>query len=235
MQRYFIDMPNLKKGEIYSIKFAFENMEALNIYYDEIANINLKFEEELTIGGSYIERKVKSGYIKLMIDENKICSKGDVIIHNDKMRVIKKSYKQKIEERLLKLCNICHIIITVKDIYWREQIYIPYEKELVVDENGFMLDRILVCSQAKLDEKGKLVILFGESSEFEPLTCKTQDINDLIKRWKRYKKEELDALCMANEIPTAQNNTKKELMDKLIKYYSEYHLNRCEKQCKDIL
>lgn len=166
MKRYFIEMPNLKAEDIHAIDLVLENVESVKVYHNEIVEVNLEFEDELTIGGSCITRRVKSGYIKLRIDEKTKRFTGDLLIHDHNGNIIKKPHKQKIEKRLLELCNICYIIVTVKEYYWTEQIDVPYEEERVENEEGVGDYRIIVCPSAELDTDGNLIILFGESSKF---------------------------------------------------------------------
>ncbi|MFA5449244.1 MAG: hypothetical protein WC292_02230 [Clostridia bacterium] len=219
MKKYFIEIPNLKLEDIHAIDFVLENMEAVKVYHNEIVEVNLEFDDELVIGGTCIERRVKSGYIKLRIDEKTRRYKDDLLIHDSKWNIIKKPYKQKIEGRLLELCNICYIRVTVKDIYWTEQIDVPYDEECIEDEDDYCEGRIIVCSSAKLDADGNLIVLFGESSEFEPLDYNAETLEGFEKRWKRYTKEELEAICLVKGVRFCRENTKKELIDALASYY----------------
>lgn len=220
MKRYFIDMPNLKKEEIHAIDLVLENMEGVTVYHNEIIEVNLEFEDELEVGGSGIERRIKSGYIKLCIDEKTRRYQGDLIIYDEKNRIIKKPHKQKIEGRLLELCNICYINVTYEECHWTEHIDVPYdEEEYGEDDYGNVMERISVCASAKIDEDGNLIILFGESSEFELLNGEAISLEEFAKRWERYTKEELQAICRLYALSFSSTNTQEELIGKLAKYH----------------
>jgi predicted DNA-binding protein (MmcQ/YjbR family) len=220
MKRHFIEMPNLKTEEIHEIDLVLENCEGIKVYHNEIVEVNLEFEDELTICGSCIERRVKSGYIKLRIEEKTKRYMGDLLIHDNGGDLIKKPHKQKIEGRLLELCNICYIRVTEQETHWTEQIDVPFEmEEFGEDDYGNTKDRITICPSAKLDADGNLVILFGESSEFEQLDLEAETLDDFVKRWERYTEEELQAISKMNGIPYCLANTRKELIDELASYF----------------
>ncbi|MDR2091219.1 MAG: hypothetical protein LBP62_06200 [Clostridiales bacterium] len=169
MKKYVIEMEDVKLEDIYAIDLALENCESIRVYRNEILEINFELDDNLVIGTSCIERRIKSGYIKLRIDEKTKRRNNDVYIHDDNGEQVKKPYKKKIEDRLIELCNICYIVITVVDIYWEENLDVPYEEECIEDDEGYVVnDRIIVCPSAKMDADGNLIILLGELSEFEP-------------------------------------------------------------------
>ena len=157
MKTYNIKMKDVKLEDIHSVNLVLEPMEGVTIYFDEIIDMKLDFENELTIGTSCIERKVKSGYLKFAFNEKLKRFHGDINITDERARKIKKPCRAKIEERLIRRSDICYLIITYKDNFWTENLDLPFE----ADENYNML----VGSSSKIDEEGNLVVLFGKDSE----------------------------------------------------------------------
>lgn len=224
MKKYYIEIPDLNIKKIHSIDLILENMECVTVYHNELVEINLEFEDELILSGWCIERRVKRGYIKLRIDEKTKREKGDINIDDDKGRTIKKPSKEKIEGRLLELCNICTLGVELKDKHWSEQIDVPYNEEFNKDKNGYTEDKIIICPSAKIDEKGNLVILFGESSEYNPDDFEGETIEDFRRRWRRYTKVELQAICAINGIACTISDTREELINKLTSYFYNRYL-----------
>lgn len=159
---YNIKIKNLKISDIQAVDLVLENCEGCKFYHNEILDIRLVFEPELIIGGRGIERKIKSGYIEIAVDEKTKRYEGDIDIWREGGNPIKKPYKGKIEKRLIGLCDICLLILTYKENYWQETIDVPYYE---ATNDGIV--ELTVCSSAKIDNDGNLLILMGEASEYK--------------------------------------------------------------------
>lgn len=161
MKKYTIEMEDLRVEDIASIDLVLENCEGVEVYAGEILAVNFDFFSDLIISGEGICRRVKSGYIKISLDDkmNKHRQINFMEFNNRKPKT------QDIQARLLGLCDICYIIITYKDYNWTEKIEVPYE-EIEDDEDSAIID-LTECPTAKIDEEGNIVILFGELSEWK--------------------------------------------------------------------
>lgn len=210
MKEYKIKMDDIKLENIYSIDFVLEPVEGVKVYSEEIVDIHLEFDDTLVIGGTCIERRIKSGYIKLAVSDKVKRFAGDVIIRDTKGNDAKRPYKKKIENRLMQFCDICYIKITTKDNHWTEHIDVPFEMYDIIDEGDrFLGCNYTVCSSAKIDDEGNLIILFGRSSEFSPsASVWTEDdenielttINDYVKFWNGLPIETLKIIADDHEI-----------------------------------
>jgi len=170
MKKYTIEMEDLDISNIESIYLGLENCESATFYKKEIKELQIEFEDDLVLSGAAIERSVKSGRIRIAIN-SKITSRpfylwDDVICKQIK----KKDFKKGAEARFIGCCNICHMTITTDEIHWTEGINVPYEEIYSYNENEEDETEmgILVCSSAKIDENGDLIILMGKASEFVP-------------------------------------------------------------------
>jgi hypothetical protein len=162
--KYYLEISDLDLNKIHAVDLVLENCEGCKFYYNEIVDIALDFEPGLVLGGHGIVRKIKSGYIKIAIDEKTKRFKDDIDIWDEFGQTIKKPYKEKIEKRLIGTCHICSLTITYKNYYWQETIDVPYEEG---NEDEYGNADLLTCSSAKIDSDGNLIILMGELSEYK--------------------------------------------------------------------
>lgn len=163
-------MKDLEIKDIESIDFLLENVESVKFYQSEIKEINVVFEDRMERGGDGAVRVVKSGFIKIAIDE-KLNAKRDVNFHDFSKR---KPKTTNILKRLVGACDICRFIVEEVDIHWREDIQVPYEEKFDDDDCEIGM---LVCSSVKVDNNGDLIIFMGESSELDCENVKPDEIH----------------------------------------------------------
>ena len=163
MQEYKIKLetPNIK--EIESICIVLENCDVVEFFQNEIEEMDLVFEAELELSGGGIIRKLKSGLLKISIKEKYNMRRMPLIGMPNRRKCPK---TEELLERLQGACDITWLEITNADDHWRETIEVPYE-ELEDDETGEFI-ALTVCSSARIDSDGKLVILMGDKSEYIP-------------------------------------------------------------------
>ena len=165
MKNYSISIEDYKKEEIKSIRLILENCEYFDFFENEILEINLEFDENLIFSrGDRINRILKSGYLKIKINE-KFNKKRESYFSLPKGR--KHYYTKEIIDRFLNCCDICWIYITTKEEpFVSESIEVPFE--FLEDEETGRPIETLVSSSAKLDSDGNIIIFMGELSEFKP-------------------------------------------------------------------
>lgn len=144
-------MADVTIDDIHSIDLVLEPVESVTVYRSEVVDIKLEFENTLIVSGDRITRKIKSGYLRLAIDD-KVERFDNVNIRDMKGKDIKKPYKSKIEQRLIERCDICYLITRRPDNYWSEQLFTSFE----MDDDFTML----AGPNARIDENGHLLITF---------------------------------------------------------------------------
>ena len=112
---------------------------------------------------SRIMNQLKSGLLKIAIKE-KYNMRRTPLIGMPNRR--KRPKTEELLERLQGVCDITWLEITRVDDHWQETIEVPYE-ELEDDETGEFI-ALTICSSAKIDSHGKLLIFMGEKSEYRP-------------------------------------------------------------------
>ena len=163
MQEYKIKLGTPKIKDLDSICVVLENCDVVEFFQNEIEEMDLVFETELELSGGDIIRKLKSGLLKISIKEKYNMRRMPLIGMPNRR---KRPKTEELLERLQGVCDITWLEITNADDYWRETIEVPYE-ELEDDETGKFI-ALTVCSSARIDSDGKLVILMGDKSEYIP-------------------------------------------------------------------
>ena len=68
-ERHVINLKNVNKKDFRFIHLDFENCDGIDVYQDEVKEINLKFEKELSWNADGYCRVIKNGYILLKFDK----------------------------------------------------------------------------------------------------------------------------------------------------------------------
>lgn len=110
---YTINLPNVTKDAILNIDLDFENCESFVVYHDEILEINLDFYQELVWGASEFYRKVKSGYIKLKLDKERLCREYNFL--SEKILRTKDFERRLCGKTGEKIHDICHLYLTYRE------------------------------------------------------------------------------------------------------------------------
>ena len=161
MQKYKINLGIPKIEDIFCVSLIIQNDELIEIFQEEIKELNLVFEKELKLSDTGIVRSLKGGLLKVALKE-----KYDNLRRLRQGRAYNErySYKKEIENELKGFCGINWLIILTND-FWREDIEVPYLEETVeVRDNGFVTE-MYACSCGQEDEDGNLLILLGDRSE----------------------------------------------------------------------
>lgn len=165
MQEYRINLGIPKIEDIFCISLVVQNNELIEIFQEEIKELNLVFEKELKLSDTGIVRCLKGGLLKVALKE-----KYDNLRSMRQGRLQNRNYscKKEIEHHLKGFCAIKWLIILTNN-FWREDIEVPYlEKNVEVKENGCVTN-VYACSCGQEDEDRNLLILLGDKSE-----CKSE-------------------------------------------------------------
>ena len=108
---HFINLKNVNKKDFRVIHLDFENCDGIDVYQNEVKEINLNFEKELEWNSSGYCRVIKSGYIRLKFDkEYDFGRKTNLYIPKGKFATFKHLEKRicgKGEDDI----DICHLYI----------------------------------------------------------------------------------------------------------------------------
>lgn len=169
---HFINLKNVNKKDFRLIHLDFENCDGIDVYQDEVKEINLKFEKELSWNANGYCRVIKNGYILLKFDkeydfgrktnlyipkgkfatfkhlEKRICGKGedDVDICNLYISNYHCGYGFEIEE-----------VITLNDLSEYPE---NYGEDDEIEE-----DIPYISGYAKKQKDGSILITFGKKRQ----------------------------------------------------------------------
>lgn len=108
-EEHFVYLPEIKKEDIFKVTLDFENCDMIDVYKDEILDIDLNFQKELVWGAGDILRQVENGYMIIKFSEDYKTRHYSMI--EDK--------KYKIKDFIYRICgkkgyldhDICHLYI----------------------------------------------------------------------------------------------------------------------------
>lgn len=159
----------VKKENILIIDLDFENCESFLIFNDEILECDIEFNNELTWGSSDLYRSIKSGYIRVKLDD--YADRPNNLFNNEKLKT--KDFERRLCGRKGKSKHdICRLDISydhascskgieesieVDDIRPEEEL-----KKLEDEETGFY---DFVGGRCKKLKDGSIVIAFGADSK----------------------------------------------------------------------
>lgn len=175
---HYVNLGSLFINEIHSIDLDFENCESFVVYNKEILEINIAFNEQLDWGSSDLYRGVKSGYIRIKLEDDN--TRENYLF---KTELYNKKIKTKDFEQ--RLCgkkgrddhDICHLYVSyyhagygtgVKECIEVDDIRSDEELEQIEEryDNGEydFAPEYIGGHCAKLKD-GSIVIAFGVNSE----------------------------------------------------------------------
>ena len=167
-ENHVIKLKNIKKKDIRVLQLDFENCDGIDVYQDEIKEINLNFEKKLCWNSDGYARVVKNGYIRLKFDKD----------YNDarKVNVYVKNNKPTLKDLEKRICgkgeddiDICNLYIT--------NYYCGYglaQEEVITlndlskypenysEEDEFDYDIPYVSGYAQKQKDGSILITFGK-------------------------------------------------------------------------
>ena len=166
---HHICLPNIKREQITQIKLDFENCEVIELKRNEILEINLAMNEELSWGSSCLYRSIKSGFIKIQLDKRLGKRKNGIFDENLTTKQVERRICGKSG-----YCehDLCHLYITYSHAGYAsprtecvevDDIRSQEELDQIYDEDDFVPDYIGGYS-AKLKD-GSIIITFGKNSE----------------------------------------------------------------------
>lgn len=159
--KHVVRARNVNKDNIRKISLEFENCENIDIFPNEILDIDLNFEKELQWGAGAFNREVRNGFIRLKFD------KEIEFRHNFLGVVSGKNNIKKLESRLCRksreTIDICHLYVTYDYVGYGTKFEENIEikdirpiREQEEDEWGY------VSGYAQREKDGSILIVFGK-------------------------------------------------------------------------
>lgn len=151
----------ITKESIQRINLDFENCDEIEIFQEEIQDIQLNFEKELGWGSSAFERKLHNGFIRLKFDKKFVWRKSNVdwISGKDTLDKLKKRLCGKGRSEI----DICHLYIT----YDYAGYCMSLEECIHVDDIRPIKEQDedewdYISGYAEKQKDGSILIVFGE-------------------------------------------------------------------------
>lgn len=159
-----IFLPDITKKVIKKINLDFENCDGFTIYQEEIVDLFLNFKNELVWGSGDLNREIKSGYIKLLIDD-KIPYRNINVYNIENTKNVKKT---KLEKRLLGDHDICHLYIHYDSYGYgdtRCECIEIYDLQEYKNDDEDEDDLCFVGGYCEKTKNGEILITFGEEAK----------------------------------------------------------------------
>ena len=166
-------LPDVTKESILNIDLDFENCERFLVYHNEILEVNLSFNQELSWGASELYRTVKGGYIKIKLDKE-ILWRHHYFLTNRKLKT--KDFERRLCGKKGERCHdICQLYVTylepgygnnmqecleIDDIKSDEEI-----EWLQNEEDGGDFSYYFEGGYCKKLDDGTIIITFGKNAE----------------------------------------------------------------------
>ena len=169
---HFINLKNVNKKDFRVIHLDFENCDGIDVYQNEVKEINLNFEKELEWNSSGYCRVIKNGYIRLKFNkEYDFGRKTDLYIPKGKFATFKH-----LENRICGKgeddVDMCHLYISNYHCGY------GFEKEEVISLNNLSEylgnygeddeseeDIPYISGYAKKQKDGSILITFGKKRQ----------------------------------------------------------------------
>jgi len=169
-----VKAPNITRKAVEKITLDFENCDGFEIFQEEIIDVQLTFERELTWTSSCYGREIRGGYIRLKLDKE--LTWRWVNVYNCDERPLK---IKKLERRLCGKgfddMDICHLYITYRYAgYAMKRVECLDTKQIfpqnITPQNGDIDDEFddeipYVSGYAKKEKNGTILIVFGKEKE----------------------------------------------------------------------
>ena len=109
-ENHVINLKNVYKRDVRVVNLDFENCDGIDVYQDEIEEINLTYKKELEWVSDGYTRVVQGGYIRLKFNKDYHCGRNATVYceDNPKFKDIEKRICGKGEDTV----DICHLYIS---------------------------------------------------------------------------------------------------------------------------
>lgn len=158
--------PNVTKQVIEKIDLDFENCDDIEIFQEEIEDMQINFEEQLEWNSSCYGREIRNGFIRLRFDKEIAWRKADIL--GVKKNTVK-NFTKRICGKGIEEIDITHLYLTYKyaGYFDREECIgvpdiRPVEEQKQDDEHGICYH---VSGYAKKEHDGSILIVFGKAKE----------------------------------------------------------------------
>lgn len=109
-ENHYINIGNLKKENIHNIELIFENCESFVVYNDEIEEINIDFDNQLTWSTGDLHRKAIGGYIKIKLNKH-FTPRPNSLFNNEKLLKVVNFERRLCGKKGEDIHDICHLYI----------------------------------------------------------------------------------------------------------------------------
>lgn len=168
-ENHFINLKNINKKNIRVMRLDFENCDGIDVYQDEIKQINLNFEKELSWNSNGYVRVIKSGYIRLKLNKD----------YNDARRtnIYVTNYKPTIKQLEKRICGNGEDDVDICNLYISNRFsgYGLDEEVITLNDLSEYPDNYgeddcedwipYVTGYAKKERDGSILIVIGEKRE----------------------------------------------------------------------
>ncbi len=160
--------PNVTKQVVEKIDLDFENCDGIEIFQDEIEDMQINFKEQLEWNSSCYGREVRNGFIRLRFDEEITWRRAEIYCGTKGNTV--KNFTKRLCGKGVDKIDICHLYVTYKYAGYclnsEERIGVPdirpVDEQGYEDENGICYH---VSGYAQKENDGSILIVFGKEKE----------------------------------------------------------------------
>ena len=161
---------NVTKQVVEKIDLDFENCDGIEIFKEEIQDIQINFERNLEWNSSCFGREVKNGFIRLKFDDKITWRKADVYCGSKRPTI--KNFQRRLCGKGEDIIDICHLYVT----YTYAGYCMPYEECIglkdirpIEEQERAEEDYTIPCfisGYAKRENDGSILIVFGKGKEY---------------------------------------------------------------------
>jgi len=172
---HFIFLNDVNKKNVESIDLVLENCESIQIFKEEIIDMQLIFEKKLFLGSSGFERQLVKGFIRVKFDKTIPHRKVNDFFGTDKKVKVNQLIKRLCGKKGESINDICVLVIDfdtypqrtesidVKDVYTEEELN---EIEILEETSTHELYEF-IAGKNKLLSDGSVLISFGRYPDFK--------------------------------------------------------------------
>ena len=158
--------PNVTKQVVEKIDLDFENCDSIEIFQEEIIDMQINFEKELEWNSSCYGRQVRSGFIRLKFNKEITWRKADV--YGGTIRNTVKNFEKRLCGKGEDVIDICNLYVTYQyaGYSWNKIEHISTNDvrstlEIESDAEKYGFDTY-VSGYAKKEDDGSILIVFGK-------------------------------------------------------------------------
>lgn len=161
-------IPNVTKQVVRKINLDFENCDGIEVFQEEIEDMQIHFEKQLEWNSNCYGRELKNGFIRLRFDKEISWRKAEVYCGAKKNTL--KNFTRRLCGKGVDDIDITHLYVTYHYAGYcldREECIgvpdiRPLEEQEYEDENGICYH---VSGYAKKESDGSILIVFGKKKE----------------------------------------------------------------------